>query len=156
MIIGSLGMITSRQTVMSSVSFLLAMVALSGMFALLGNAFLFLAQLLVAVGAVVTLALLVIVSVNVKEENLPKEPARWLWSVTATALVIPFVFLMFNAIDRAGLRFADVGQDFGNLKAMGMHLFSAWVLPFELVSLLLLAAMVGAIVITKKEERNDA
>ncbi len=153
---GSLGMILFKQSVFSAISFLLAMIALSGMFALLDQSFLFLAQILVAVGAIVTLALLVIVSVNIKEENLPKNSLGNKHMMLMIVLVLPIVFTVFYAINSSALEFANVSSDFGTLKLTGKILFSEWVLPFETISILLLVALIGGIVISKRGESNES
>ncbi|MGB5964869.1 MAG: NADH-quinone oxidoreductase subunit J [Sulfurimonadaceae bacterium] len=155
LLFGSAGMIGFRQTLFSAISFMLAMLALAGMFALLDNSFLFLAQIMVSVGAVVVLTLLVIVSVNIKEANLPKEPAKFRWMLLSTLLVAPLAMLIYKALTHMHYRWAKTEEGYGSLKMMGMTLFHDWVLPFEIVSILLLAAMVGAIVIARKEQPND-
>lgn len=156
LLFGSLGMISFKQTVFSGLSFLLAMLALAGVFALLHNSFLFLAQILVAVGAVVVVALLVMVSINVRTHNLPKEPKRFLWMLLSAFLVLPFAVFMYKALSHLHRSLAPTDAEYGSLKLMGSTLFSDWVLPFEIVSVLLLVAMVGAILIARKEPANDA
>jgi NADH-quinone oxidoreductase subunit J len=153
---GSVAMVSSRHTVFSAISFLLAMVALAGMFALLQSSFLFLAQLLVAVGAVVTLSLLVIASVNISDRHIPSEPYKNRWFILSALLVVPLNILLIKTINRSTLTFADVDENFGSLKEMGEALFSHWVLPFELISILLLVALVAAIVISQKRMDSDA
>jgi len=96
LLMGSLGMIIFKQTLFSAISFMLAMLALAGMFALLQNSFLFLAQIMVSVGAVVVLSMLVIVSVNIKEVNLPKEPAKFRWMILSAVLVTPLAMLIYK------------------------------------------------------------
>ena len=149
---GSLGMILFKQTLYSAFSFLLAMLALAGMFALLDNSFLFLAQIMVSVGAVVVLSLMVIVSLNAKDENLPDEEHKFKWTLISSILVIPFSLLMHKALQSTHLKFEETVEGYGSLKMMGKTLFTDWVLPFEVVSILLLAAMVGAIAIARKEK----
>jgi NADH-quinone oxidoreductase subunit J len=133
-----------------------AMLALAGMFALLENSFLFLAQIMVAVGAVVVLTLLVIVSVNIKESNLPEEPLKFRWMLLSALLVTPLALLIYRALTHVNQTWAKADEGYGSLKMMGQVLFHDWVLPFEIVSLLLLAGMVGAIVIARKEQPHDA
>jgi len=153
---GSMGMIVFTQTLFSGLSFLFAMLALAGMFALLGNSFLFLAQIMVSVGAVVVISLLVIISVNVNGRNLPREPKKIHWIVLSALLVIPFALLMYKSLTHLYRTFAQTEPGYGSLKMMGATLFSDWVLPFEIVSVLLLAAMVGAIIIARKEPAHDS
>ena len=157
LLMGSLGMIMFKQTLFSAISFMLAMLALAGMFALLQNSFLFLAQIMVSVGAVVVLSMLVIVSVNIKEANLPKEPAKFRWMILSAILVTPVAMLIYKALTHVHTVFEKTTTEgYGSLKMMGATLFHEWVLPFEIVSVLLLAAMVGAIVIGRKEQPYDS
>jgi len=148
---GSLMMIWSRQTVLSAFGFLIAMLAMAGVFAVLENSFLFLAQIMVSVGAVVVLSLMVITSINMKEENLPNEPKKLRWILFSAVLVAPFSFLMYRALTHIDHSFGASQEGYGVLKNLGGELFSNWVLPFEIASVLLLAAMVAAIVIARKE-----
>ena len=153
---GSLAMVCQKQTLFGAFGFLIAMLSLAGMFALLQSSFLFFAQMLVAVGAVVVIGLMVIVSVNAREENLPQEPNKLHWMVLASLLTLPFGILLYRALTHLSRRFAEVPNDFGTIKAVGQTLFRDWALPFEIVSVLLLAAMLGAIVIARKEQHGDA
>ena len=148
---GSVAMISFKETIYSAFSFLVAMLALAGMFALLGNSFLFLAQIMVSVGAVVVLTLMVILTINAQDENHPQEPYKFRWILFTTVLVTPIAVLIYKALVTLHLHFEKTKEGYGSLKAMGETLFASWVLPFEAISVLLLAAMVGAIAIGRKE-----
>lgn len=148
---GSLMMLWSRESVLSAFGFLIAMLAMAGVFALLENSFLFLAQIMVSVGAVVVLSLMVITAINMKDENLPDEPYKLRWILFSALLVTPFSLLMYRSLTHMHQNFEATKEGYGTLKSMGGELFSHWVLPFEIVSVLLLAAMVAAIVIARKE-----
>ncbi len=148
---GSLMMLWSRQTIQSAFGFLIAMLAMAGIFALLQNSFLFLAQIMVSVGAVVVLSLMVITTINLKDENLPKESRKLPWMLLSALLVAPFSLLMYKSLVSLHQGFESSKEGYGSLKMMGEELFTGWVLPFEIVSVLLLAAMVAAIVIARKE-----
>ena len=69
---GSITMIMSRQTIFSAFGFLVAMIALAGIFALLDARFLAVAQIMVSVGAIVVLSILTVLTINMREENLPQ------------------------------------------------------------------------------------
>ncbi|MEA3419218.1 MAG: NADH-quinone oxidoreductase subunit J [Campylobacterota bacterium] len=153
---GSVGMLWSKQTILSAFGFLIAMLALAGVFALLENSFLFLAQIMVSVGAVVVLSLMVITSLNMQEENLPNEPRKLRWILLSALLITPFSLLMYKSLVYVHRSFESTKEGYGTLKMMGGELFDHWVLPFEIVSVLLLAAMVAAIVIARKEPDHDA
>lgn len=151
------GMIVwSRLSVFSAFGFLLAMVAMSGLFALLHNSFLFLAQLLVSVGAVVVLTLIVVISADISEKDHPKEPLKGLYIAGTSLLVAPFGWMLYRTLALLEPLQKPLDGTYGTIDAMGNTLFESWVLPFELVSVLLLAAMLGAIVIGKKDLVRDA
>lgn len=151
---GSIAMITNRQTLFSAFGFLVAMIGLAGMFALLDSRFLALAQLMVSVGAVVVLSMLTILTINTKSENLPKEPNKYKWMLLTALLVLPITLLIYKSSTALYHSFSTMETI--NAKIAGKLLFSHWVLPFEIVSILLLTAMVGAIVIARndKTEKN--
>jgi NADH-quinone oxidoreductase subunit J len=153
---GAVAMVWLKQTLYGAFGFLCAMLALAGIFALLDNSFLFLAQMLVAVGAVVVIGLMVIVSVNARVSNLPHEPNKLRWILLSAVLTVPFGMLLYSALVRLNRAFAQTASDYGSIKAVGQALFREWALPFEIVSVLLLAAMLGAIVIARKEQNGDA
>ncbi len=149
---GSIAMIINKQTVFSAFGFLVTMIGLAGMFALLNAQFLAIAQILVSVGAVAVLSMLTILTVNAKEENLPKEPYKYRWMLFATILVLPFTLLLYKTLSKLPEYFSDIGTI--SSKVVGKLLFSQWVLPFEILSILLLSAMVGAIVIGRDSKKR--
>ncbi len=146
---GSIAMITNRQTLFSAFGFLVAMIGLAGMFALLDSRFLALAQIMVSVGAVVVLSMLTILTINVKLENLPLEPHKYKWILFSSILVLPITLLIYRSTTALYQSFSTMETI--SSKIVGKLLFSNWVLPFEIVSILLLTAMVGAIVIARKD-----
>ena len=153
MIAGSIAMITNRQTVFSAFGFLVAMIGLAGIFALLNSQFLAIAQIMVSVGAVVVLSMLTILTVNANGENLPHEPNKTKWIIFSSVLVTPFTILLYKTLTTLPDHFSTMETI--NSKVIGKELFSEWVLPFEILSILLLSAMVGAIVIARKSKRKQ-
>ncbi len=146
---GSIAMISNKQTVFSAFGFLVTMIGLAGMFALLDNRFLAIAQIMVSVGAVVVLSMLTILTINIQPKNLPFEHNKYKWIILSSVLVAPFTFLLYKVLSASYTKFADL--EVISSKVVGTTLFSDWVLPFEIVSILLLTAMLGAIVIARKE-----
>ena len=149
---GAIAMITNKQTIFSAFGFLVTMIGLAGMFALLDSRFLALAQIMVSVGAVVVLSMLTILTVNAKEENLPDEPNKYKWLIVSSIIVTPITILIYKTLINAYDSFAPA-QTISS-KVVGKLLFSEWVLPFEIVSILLLTAMLGAIVIARKDKKE--
>ena len=147
---GSVAMLLNTQPLFSAFGFLVAMLGLAGMFALLDNQFLALAQIMVSVGAIVVVSMLTILAVNAKKENLPKEPYKYRWIIITSLLVSPLTLLMYKSMTLLHEKFH--GIDMVDTKVIGSLLFSRWVLPFEIISVLLLSAMVGAIVIARTKQ----
>ena len=148
---GAVAMLVNKQTIFSAFGFLVAMIGIAGIFALLDNRFLAIAQIMVSVGAIVVLSMLTILTINAKEENLPKEPHKLLWIGFSLLIVSPFTLLLFKVLQTLPDHFN--GGETLTSKIVGKLLFSEWILPFEILSILLLSAMVGAIVIARKEEK---
>jgi NADH-quinone oxidoreductase subunit J len=141
----------SKETINSALGFMITLLSLAGIFALLSASFLFLIQIIVYVGAILTLILLVIMFLNLKEENLPKEPNKKRYFIVSLLFILPidFVFIKaVSALDRGD--FGVVKEGFGSLKEVGTVLYNDWILPFELVSILLIVSLVGAIVFAKR------
>ena len=149
---GSIAMIVNKQPVFSAFGFLVTMIGLAGMFALLNSQFLAIAQIMVSVGAVVVLSMLTILTVNAKEENLPKEPHKFKWIIFSGIVVAPFTLLVYKTLSILPAHFSDIGTI--NSKVVGELLFTDWVLPFEILSILLLSAMLGAIVIGRDSKKK--
>ena len=151
---GSIAMITNKQTIFSAFGFLVTMIALAGMFALLDSRFLALAQIMVSVGAVVVLSMLTILTVNAKEQNLPHEPNKYRWMFFTSLLVLPFTILIYTSM--SALYDSFDSSTVITSKVVGKLMFSEWVLPFEIVSILLLTSLVGAIVIARKDKETNS
>ena len=149
MLAGSIAMITNKQTIFSAFGFLVVMIGLAGMFALLDNRFLAIAQIMVSVGAVVVLSMLTILTVNAKDKSLPQERNQYKWMFFAVVLVTPITLLIYKSTSAMYESFASM--EVVTSKVVGELLFTGWVLPFEIVSILLLTAMLGAIVIARKD-----
>jgi NADH-quinone oxidoreductase subunit J len=123
---------------------------------ILGAPFIAMAQVTVYAGAIMVLFLFVIMLLGV--EKLPKGQVlpwqRPLAIVTATVLLAEAGFLLFERIRSTNV-LALPGPEANtmeSLREMAMMLFNQYLLPFEVTSILLLVAMVGAIVLTKQEK----
>ena len=145
---GSITMVWSHQPLFSAFGFLVAMLAPAGLFALLHLQFLALAQIMVAVGAIVVLSMLTILTVNAQEEHLPQEPHKLRWFIVGSLIIAPFTYLLYSTLTKAYAHFKPLENV--TVKVLGASLYTEWVFAFEIISILLLTAMVGAIVIARK------
>jgi NADH-quinone oxidoreductase subunit J len=152
---GGLGMILFAQPIYSAISLIVCLVALGGVFALLSAPFLFMVQIILYAGAIITLLLFIIMFLNIKDENLPDEPHKKTSIIIGGILLIPFNVLILKAFNTFTNRPMNIlGKDFGSIHGFGMELFQGWLVPFELISVLLLAALVGAVVYARKEKSD--
>lgn len=139
----------SRNPVTSAMFLVLTMVFMSGLFVLLHAFFLAAVQILVYAGAVMVLFLFVIMLLDLKAE----EQRRI--KVFSAALAAAAVAGLFGLIAISILNGSPAGSDFprveGNTFELGQLLFTSYLLPFEIVSVLLLVAMVGVILLSKKD-----
>lgn len=152
MIVTALGVVLLPKIVHSA--FLLAgvFVSISGLYILLNADFVAAAQILVYVGAVNVLILFAIMLVN-KQEDYVKLPGRMIRKV-ATAIVCFGLFALLGTMVLAtpwSLDATSPGVIDNTVIALGEHFFSDYLLPFELASVLLLIAMVGAIILARRD-----
>jgi NADH-quinone oxidoreductase subunit J len=153
-VLGAIMVVTRKSPVDSVLFLLLTMMALAGHYAMLDAPFLAAVQVIVYAGAVVVLFLFVIMMLNLSRDRmLPKylKRKRSLYSIGGVALM-----LVMTALFREGSNWLPVAKESvsGTVEAMGMDLFQRWVYPFELTSVLLLAAMVGAVALTRKAQEG--
>jgi len=141
----------SRNPVTSAMFLVLTIGSMAGLFVMLHAYFLAAVQVLVYAGAVMVLFLFVIMLLDVKEEEARK--------IKRSGIVLSVVFvgglaaLFVRSITGSGLSGVAGSQVEGTPIALGEKLFTDYLLPFEVVSILLLVAMVGVILLSKKDLR---
>lgn len=140
----------SRNPVTSAMFLVLTIISLAGLFVLLHAFFLAAVQVLVYAGAVMVLFLFVIMLLDLKEEERRKVRIFGLVAGLIAVGAIVGIFLK-------SLQAAHPGRDLtsptveGATASLGKMLFTNYLLPFEIVSILLLVAMVGVILLSKKD-----
>ena len=155
----------SRNPVTSAMFLVMTMISISGLFVLLGAYFLAAVQILVYAGAVMVLFLFVIMLLDLREAARRKLN---LVSLAMGIMAVGALFLVYKSSLESTYGeapqqhevAADTGQAeakaVGSTRALGQALFSGdngFILPFEIVSILLLVAMVGVILLSRKEPR---
>jgi NADH-quinone oxidoreductase subunit J len=149
---GALMVITSKNPVYSVLWLILTFFAISGHYVLLNAQFLAIVNIIVYAGAIMVLFLFVIMLMNLnKSTEQPKN--RWIKFAGAVAggcllLVLVMALKSTEIKDQSAL--VNTGG-IGLIKNLGRELFTTYVVPFEISSILFLSAMVGAVVIGKKE-----
>jgi NADH-quinone oxidoreductase subunit J len=150
---GGLWVLLRRSPVDSVLGLLTVMISLSGHYMMLGAPFLAAVQLIVYGGAVVVLFLFVIMLLNLRTETIRSfqlPPGRWFYALVGAAALLALAGLF-----RAGSDWMPAGNGAGlpvegTVEAFGAELFRRWVYPFELTSVLLLSALVGAVALTRR------
>jgi NADH-quinone oxidoreductase subunit J len=154
MAIGSAVMvITAKNPVHSVLYLIVTFFAISGHYILMNAQFLAVVNIIVYAGAIMVLFLFVVMLMNL---NANSEPVKNRTMQFAGIIAGGCLFLVLTAaINKAGNVSNAVqlnGGDYGLIKNLGKILFSDFVLPFEISSVLFLSAMIGAVVIGKKEQ----
>lgn len=144
----ALVVIIARNPVTSAIFLALVFFFMAGLFVLLHAFFLAAVQVLVYAGAILVLFLFVIMLLNLpREEGRHRSPA----GVLAFGLTLVLLPLGLGSLAiHEGAVPASMAEP-GTTENVGRLLFSKYMLPFEVASLLLLAAMIGVILLSKKE-----
>jgi NADH-quinone oxidoreductase subunit J len=138
----------SRNPVTSAMFLVLAIVSMAGLFVLLHAFFLAAVQIIVYAGAVMVLFLFVIMLLDLKEEERRQFNRFGLAAGVIAVLALGGVTVatLAAAVPETGAPVLE-----GATRPLGLALFRQYVLPFEIVSLLLLVAMIGAVLLSKKD-----
>ena len=138
----------SRSPVTSAMFLVLTIVSLAGLFVLLHAFFLAAVQILVYAGAVMVLFLFVIMLLDLKEEE--RRQIKILGVIGAIIAVGAIMLFFLKSLAVSPLD-ADMSPRLsGNTADLGRLLFTSYLLPFEIVSILILVAVVGVVLLSKK------
>lgn len=148
----ALMVITSKNPMHSVIWLIIVFFAISGHYLLLNAQFLAIVNIIVYAGAIMVLFLYVLMLMDLKKETEPQKN-RWLKLAGAVAGG-SLLLVLIAALKKADIanQFAETRTgDIGLIENLGKVLFNDYVVPFEISSILFLSAMVGAVVIGKKE-----
>lgn len=151
-VVSALLMVTQKRPVRAAMSLIASMSFVAGLYALLDAHLIAALQLIVYAGAIMVLFLFVIMLLNVDQKE--GQTAR-------NAILIQFIAILLVGLVLVGMvgivkigapmsTFGDTQVQFGTTKSVGLMLFTEYLLPFEIASILLLAAIVGAVILAKR------
>lgn len=149
---GALGTVTFRNPVHCAAGLTASLIGVAGIFLLQGAEFLSVAQVIVYVGGIMVLFLFVIMLVNVKQAETEQRfsgNAR----VALTVSLGAGGLILYLLTSRPLLLATPIGKSpalLGNTEQIGAALFTTYLLPFEIASVLLLAALIGCVVLARK------
>jgi NADH-quinone oxidoreductase subunit J len=148
----ALMVVSARNPVYSAIALIGCLLSVASIFALQSAHLMALLQVLVYAGAIMVLILFVLMLLNLSPQELGERRVTgrrvtggYLVGAVATILVI-------RVVRHTWAPSSTPDPDFGTIKQVGTVLYTKYLLPFEMVSLLLLAAIVGAVVLTRKEK----
>jgi NADH-quinone oxidoreductase subunit J len=176
--LSALGVVFSRQPLYSALSLVMTIGALSVIFLVLNAQFLFVVQLIVYAGAVMVLFVFIIALLSPGAEDRVRVDSRFvIGAVVALGITVAMVVAARNGItfnNSNVFRAQQIGQasdpyhafsfdqsdlglvnTAGNVQTVGGQLFTTFLLPFEITSLLLLVAAVGAVYLTRRTRSGD-
>lgn len=155
MLVAALGVVLLSNIVYSAFLLGMVFVSISGLYILLNAGFVAAAQVLVYVGAVNILILFGIMLVNKREDFQPVANA-WIGKAATGAVCIGLFSLLSSMVLSTPWQLSlapPAGE--AAIEIIGQHFFSDFLLPFELASVLLLMALVGAIILARREYVPD-
>jgi len=158
-IAAAIGMLVSQNAVYSALFLVINFATVAVFYLLLGAPFIAMAQITVYAGAIMVLFLFVIMLLGAERlapgKVLPYQ--RPMAIGLAGVLVVEAAYLMLVRNPSAAFINAptETANTVDSLRELGMTLFNQYLLPFEITSILLLVAMIGAIVLTKQEKKGE-
>lgn len=143
--------IFSRNPVYSALYLILTMFALAAIYIMLHAYFIAAIQLIIYAGAIMVLFLFVVMLLNLDregDESFRSGPSRWFAIPIALAFILELFPIVWHFIQKPLKESTKLIE--GTTQAVGHLLFTKYLLPFEIVSLVLLAAILGAVVLSKR------
>jgi len=150
-VLAALNMVLQRTPIYSALSLIVVLCSLAGVYLLLGAEFLAVLQVIVYAGAIMVLFVFVIMLLNAGHE-VPSHRSRlvkWLGAPLIGAILVEMLMAIWRQFPPTST--APPAHLDGSPAAIGHLLFGNYVLPFEVTSILILVAVLGAVVLAKKE-----
>jgi len=157
-IASSLAVVTTRNTIYSVLFLILVFFNASGLFILLNAEFLAILLIIVYVGAIAVLFLFVVMMLNVDSMDLKKQTRPFLPILIMISITIfgeIFLFEKISIIENYQISTSfPINQNINNIKSIGNVLYTDFILPFQVSGAALFVAMIGAILLTLKNENK--
>ncbi|MGB8951539.1 MAG: NADH-quinone oxidoreductase subunit J [Candidatus Aminicenantales bacterium] len=148
-----LGMILSKNQAYNALFLVLGFACLGGLFGLLGASFMAVVQVIIYAGAIMVLFIFVIMMINLRE-GITAEKKKWTLYLSVGIALILLLEIVLAAKGIGASFWIENAENAGSPKEIGQLLFTKYLYPFEITSILIIAALVGAIVLVKKREKE--
>lgn len=151
-IVAAIGVVSSKNPVYSVLWLIVVFFAISGHYVLMNAQFLAIVNIIVYAGAIMVLFLFVVMLMNLNAEAEPPKNIYLKVAGVIAGLCLMLVIIAALSNDTNSHVVLQAGTSVGLIKNLGNALFNEYVIPFEISSVLFLSAMIGAVVIGKKEQ----
>jgi NADH-quinone oxidoreductase subunit J len=141
----------SRNLVHSILFLILCFFAIAGHYLLLSAEFLAIVNIIVYAGAIMVLFLFAVMLLNLNKTKKIRLTYASLFASVVSGGILLLVFIAAVKKQSVSTVPVNLSPDFGSIKFLGKILFNDYILPFELSSVLFLSAMIGSIILIKKE-----
>jgi len=151
-VFGAVATVTSRKPVMSALFLIVNMLCLAALYAQLEAHLIAVLQVVVYAGAIVVLALFVIMLLNLQEKQGLVRRHKIALQIIGGVIVAIIVTSLAGSVDPSAIPISAEGmEEFGTVAGVAKVLFTRYILPFEIASVLLLAAIVGAVILSRSK-----
>jgi NADH-quinone oxidoreductase subunit J len=152
-IAAAIGVVTVPNVVHAALFLILTLLGVAGFYILLSSEFLALVQILIYAGTVSILMLLALMLTRGAQQNLPSVPSGGQWPLGFVVSSVLAIALLVAVFDSDWPR--DTGQvTIVSLDTLAGALFRDWLMPFEVVSIVLLVALLGAVILAHQDEEE--
>jgi NADH-quinone oxidoreductase subunit J len=149
-VIGAIGMVIQRNPLTGAFSLVASLASLAALFAMLHAEFIFILQILLYAGAIMVLVIFTIMLLNLSPEELKEPPVGRVKGVVILAATLVALFGFIRVLRTLPHSNKPVADNFGNIEPVGELMLSSYLYPFEVISVLLLVAVVGVVLLAKK------
>jgi NADH-quinone oxidoreductase subunit J len=149
-VLAALLMVTRRNPLAGAFALILSFMALAGVFAMLQAELLFILQILVYAGAIMVLVIFTIMLLNLKPEEIEEPPAGRIRTSVILVAVALGCYGFIKVFSKLPVGDKVVPDGFGGTHQVGQLLMTSYLFPFEIISMVLLVAIIGVVMLAKK------
>lgn len=147
-VLAALSVILQKNPIYSALSLIVVIASMGGLFLLLNANFIAILQIVIYAGAVMTLFLFVIMMVEARDEFPPIFSVQ---SKIVLLLLLVMAGITIWAVSFSDVQFTALAKDF-SVRSLARTLFTTYIFPFEIITILIISSVIGALYIARKEE----
>jgi NADH-quinone oxidoreductase subunit J len=153
MVAAAIGVVSTRNVVHAALYLVVVLAGAAAQYILLAAEFVAWVQVLIYIGAIVILFLfgIMLTRAPMEAQSDLDNDQKWPAAIVAVFILGVLIALLVDAFGSKEIEISDDLLAVGNTSVVGNEIFRVWIVPFEVVSMLLLAALVGAVVIARRD-----